>query len=366
MDDNVEIRPQLIVGNENHSETRKIDEAKMAGILQRLGKSLEKLANNSETKTSTLQNIQNDLLLRFNHNGSDANAEITESSDGNMLDVESTLDRALAQRAESGDKANNNSSVLRPDPGPQSSVVDSLTQAFTPQKATSPPNEGQIAELINNMLVWGLSAEMVKDRVEKHPPPENCENLSVTTVNEDVWDLLPRKSRSVGLAFQAVQATMLQGTAALINLAGSLVTSITNGDTPNTRDVLNHVMDSVALLGNANWKLNMKRRELIKPDLNPPFTRLCREEVKPTLKLFGDDLPKHMKDMSEATKVGKQMQKHSQDNKGSAQSLRGRYGRFRPYDREQSHITKPAGRDWLVLQDCIRKFLSLYTLIYIL
>jgi hypothetical protein len=88
-------------------------------------------ANNSETQTSTLQNIQDDLLLRFDDNGSDANAEITESSDGNMLDVESTLDRALAQRAESGDTANNDSSVLRPDPGPQSSVVDSLTQAFT-------------------------------------------------------------------------------------------------------------------------------------------------------------------------------------------------------------------------------------------
>jgi hypothetical protein len=127
-------------------------------------------------------------------------------------------------------------------------------------------------------------------------------------------------------------------------LVGSLVTSITNGDTPNIRDVLNHVMDSVALLGNANWTLNMKMRELIKPDLNPPFTRLCREEIKPTLKLFGDDLPKHMKDMSEATKVSKQMQKHSQDNRGSAQSLRGRYGRFRPYDRERSHSTKPAGR----------------------
>lgn len=258
----MEIRPQLIVGNENLSETRKIDDAEMAGI--------------SETQTSTLQNIQDDLLLRFDDNGSsDANAEITESSDGNMLDVESTLDSALAQRAESGDTANNDSSVLRPDPGPQSSVVDSLTQAFTPQKVTSPPIEGQIAELINNM------------------------------------DLLPRKSRSVDLAFQAVQATMLQGTVSLTNLVGSLVTSITNGDMPNTRDVLNHVMDNVALLGNANWKLNMKRRELIKPDINPPFTRLCREEIKPTLKLFGDDLPKHMKDMSEATKVGKQMQKHS-------------------------------------------------------
>ena len=108
--------------------------------------------------------------------------------------------------------------MQRPDPGPHISVVDSLTQAFTPQKATSPPIESQIAFLINNMVVGGLSVEMVKERVEKHPPPENCKNLSVSTVNEEVWDLLPRKSRSVDLAFQAVQATVLQGTAALTKL----------------------------------------------------------------------------------------------------------------------------------------------------
>jgi NAD-dependent SIR2 family protein deacetylase len=39
----------------------------------------------------------------------------------------------------------------------------------------------------------------------------------------------------------------------------------------------------------------MKRRELIKPDLNPPYTRLCKEEIKPSAKLFGEELPKHQK-----------------------------------------------------------------------
>ena len=51
-----------------------------------------------------------------------------------------------------------------------------------------------------------------------------------------------------------------------------------------------------------NWKLNMKRRELIKPELNPPYTRLCKEDIAVSTKLFGDDLPKHLKDMSEAKK----------------------------------------------------------------
>ena len=54
---------------------------------------------------------------------------------------------------------------------------------------------------------------------------------------------------------------------------------VTDGKTPNTWDVLNHVMDSVTMLGNINWKLNMKRRELIKPELNPPYTRLCEEDI---------------------------------------------------------------------------------------
>ena len=56
-------------------------------------------------------------------------------------------------------------------------------------------------------------------------------------------------------------------------------------------------MDSVAMLGNTNWKLNMKQRELIKPELNPPYTRLCKEDITLSTKLFGDDLTKHLKDV---------------------------------------------------------------------
>ena len=78
---------------------------------------------------------------------------------------------------------------------------------------------------------------------------------------------------------------------------------VTDGKTPNTWDVLNHVMDSVTMLGNTNWKLNMKRREFIKPELNPSYTRLCKEDIAVSTKLFEDDLSKHLKDMSEAKKA---------------------------------------------------------------
>ena len=206
-------------------------------------------------------------------------------------------------------------------------MVDSLTQAFTTSKNTSPAIEGKIAELIDNMLIGELSAETVKERVKKHPPPENCKFLAVTMMNEEIWDLLPRKSRTVDLAFQRVQEPLLQGISALTKLAGKLVKDINDGKTLDT------VMDSVAMLENTNWKLNMKQRELIKPELNPPYTRLCKEDITLSTKLFGDDLAKHLKDMSEAKKAGQQMQKPypNSSNRGAMHSQKRNFSRFKPY-----------------------------------
>ena len=97
------------------------------------------------------------------------------------------------------------------------------------------------------------------------------------------------------LAFQRVQEPLIHGLSSITILAEQLFKDIQSALTVDARETLTHVMDSIAL---ANWKLNKKRREIIKADLNPPYTRLCKEEIKPTTKLFGDDLSKHLKEMS--------------------------------------------------------------------
>ena len=88
---------------------------------------------------------------------------------------------------------------------------------------------------------------------------------------------------------------LFNGLSSLSILADRLFKDVHSVKTVNLREILTHVMDSIALFGHANWKLNMKRKELIKQDLNPPYTRLCKEEIKPSTKLFGDDLSKHHK-----------------------------------------------------------------------
>ena len=114
-------------------------------------------------------------------------------------------------------------------------------------------------------------------------------------VNEEIWDLLSRKNRSEDLAFQCVQEPLVHALSSLTILADRLFKDIQSAKTVDAQETLTHLMDSIALFGHANWKLNKKRREIIKPDLNPPYTRLCKKEIKAVTKLFGDDLFKHLK-----------------------------------------------------------------------
>ena len=232
------------------SETTKRDnnrgttEVNMAAVLQGLQTTLAYLAKNSELQTEAIQNLKEDFLLC---SGEEDTSAMDDNTSDNALDIAATLNNVL----DSSDHSKT-ASVKSPESGSQSALVDSLTQAFTTSKVTSPAIEGKIAELIDNMLIGGLSAETVKERVEKHPPPENCKFLAVTMVKEEIWDLLLRKSRTVDLAFQRVQEPLLQGIWALTKLAGKLVKDIYDGKTPDTRHVLDHVMDSVAMLGNTN------------------------------------------------------------------------------------------------------------------
>ena len=62
--------------------------------------------------------------------------------------------------------------------------------------------------------------------------------------------------------------------------------------------------DSLALMGHAIDEVNIKRRELIKTDLNNQFKQLCGSHTTVTKQLFGYDLPKSVKEISETNKVG--------------------------------------------------------------
>ena len=66
-------------------------------------------------------------------------------------------------------------------------------------------------------------------------------------------------------------------------------------------------IDSLSLLAHANTELNNRRKELIKPDLHTDYKHLCSASTTVTAELFGDDLSKQVKDISEVKRVGRKV-----------------------------------------------------------
>ena len=254
----------------NSSRTEENSSAGMASFLQGLQSSLTKLVEVSKAQTEAFNSLREDILLQPDLDKENEEEVLDKTS--NSLDLTAATNQLLD--SSNGQSAKPAPSVPHSDSESKNDLLDSLTQALLSTSKKSPDIEGKIATLVDNILTGELLQDSVKERGEKYPPPKNCKYLTPTLVNEEIWDLLTRKNRSVDLAFQRVQEPIINGLSSLSILADRLFKNIQSAKTVNARETLTHVMDSMALFGHANWKLNMKRRELIKPDLNPPYTRL--------------------------------------------------------------------------------------------
>ena len=66
-------------------------------------------------------------------------------------------------------------------------------------------------------------------------------------------------------------------------------------------------MDDVLLFANANQELNFKQRELLRRLLNANYRYLCAPSNPVTGKLFGDDLPRAVKDITDTNRLSSKL-----------------------------------------------------------
>lgn len=65
----------------------------------------------------------------------------------------------------------------------------------------------------------------------------------------------------------------------------------------------NQLMDGVLLMANANIELNLRRREALKPELHTSYRYRCAPSNPITTELFGDDLPKAVKHITDTNRI---------------------------------------------------------------
>ena len=70
---------------------------------------------------------------------------------------------------------------------------------------------------------------------------------------------------------------------------------------------LRFTLDSLTLLSHSVYEANLIRWELIRPDLNEHYKQLCSSHTPISTLLFGDDLPKAVKEISEPNKVSQRV-----------------------------------------------------------
>jgi hypothetical protein len=90
------------------------------------------------------------------------------------------------------------------------------------------------------------------------------------------------------------------------------------------------LIDAFTFLAAGMKEMNVKRRELLKPDLNASYKLLCAPTVPMTAELFGDDLSTQVKDITEANKTARSISRGTRGGRGRFPRYRGGYTR-RPF-----------------------------------
>jgi hypothetical protein len=105
---------------------------------------------------------------------------------------------------------------------------------------------------------------------------------------------------------QKIETSMLKSMHLIISLTDKLLALKSKPQNISKEDVscfLRFTLDSLTLISHSVYEANLGRRELIRPDLNEHYKQLCSSQTPISKFLFGDDLPKAVKEISETNKV---------------------------------------------------------------
>ena len=147
-----------------------------------------------------------------------------------------------------------------------------------------------------------LSDEVLTETQNRYNRPENYYWRISTKVNHLISDKLKPDTRSNDINLQRVQSNLAKGIISVVSVSQNLVNA-RDKISKNALDV-RAATDAIALIGTANFKLYMRRRDNIKPELNEDYKHLCFSSVPFTDILFGNDcnLSRQLRDLAEATK----------------------------------------------------------------
>lgn len=228
-------------------------------------------------------------------------------------------------------------------------VLTAIAQRLTKTEPTDTTVNEQLAKLVNELMFKSKRPDesKLKEDGEKILRPQNCESLVVTKVDELIWNRLRPNTRSFDSRVQTVQSMLIKGVIEITKMLNSMLEmkTKTNVDKTSSSDegnveaspkidkLIDKGMSAIEMLSHANYELNMRRRECIKPDLNEDYqTSLFSSSVPVNNFPFGGDTSKRLEDIDKTNRaVKKAMGKSNGQSSRKTKAFNKQYGRSRGY-----------------------------------
>ena len=192
----------------------------------------------------------------------------------------------------------------------------------------------RIATITNNTFRKKMDKEVYKKLSNdvQTARPKNCEGLAQVSTNSMLWPSLSEMTKAKDRKLQSLQKSIVKSGAVLSKMFDALIKA--KGDVGKLQipNLLTMVNNALSFMGNANFAVNMFRRDTIKPELKENYKRLCSDNIPFTSELFGDELAKTAKEIGETAKIGNKIKLAGTSTSDSARgrNFRGSY-RTTPY-----------------------------------
>jgi hypothetical protein len=190
-------------------------------------------------------------------------------------------------------------------------LLDDIEKGLDDDDDIGPETLEKLARIANKSFGKMTDNAKLSKMKDSYPRPKNCDEIVVPKVNKKVWRKMNQGfMKTIYLSLMKIQSNLTKAAFAMIKATEMLVAG-----NNNTEATVRACTDAICLIGNANTQLSLKRRELLKPVLKKDAAGLCDKNVPITALLFGDDLPKILKETREANKLGNEFQYQSKNGK---------------------------------------------------
>ena len=227
---------------------------------------------------------------------SDSDLEITLNEPEDDFDVEEEIiDQIL-----SGDK--NTQKKQKPVQDDWDPDLQAMQEDMDKEEAVGPPTTAQLAGFMNKLIEKSAKEEKIDKLYESYLKPENIEGFYHTKVNPELWRNLPIPARARDIKLQRIQRRISTATTAVLKgVEGILKIKAT---CPALNGPAKDLFNALILLESSNNEVNFRRKDFLKPNINGKFHELIKTPTKGNKLLFGDDLPKYVRELTENNKVG--------------------------------------------------------------